>query len=332
MKSSLVRSRIAIVLVLCAAFALVATPASAVGRGPVPDKTVIATTVLSGMTEADARAAITSAVTVPPLAPVIATANGRAFSFDPTPVVKVDVEAILNDAYAASGTDTTTLSAKYAIDSAGIGAWVASVAAQTDKAAINARYAPGAKRLYLSGAASGLKTDVTAGTAVVQAVITVEVAAGGAAQPTVVIPVNVVYPVITGDTHGRVIMVILRERRLLLYNKGKVERTFRTAVGMRRYPTPTGTFKIIRKVKMPSWNNPGSAWAKSMPRYIKPGPGNPLGTRALYLNSSGIRIHGTNKLSSIGTAASHGCVRLARKDIELLYTLVPVGTQVFIVK
>jgi lipoprotein-anchoring transpeptidase ErfK/SrfK len=310
MKSSLVRSRIAIVLVLCAAFALVATPASAVGRGPVPDKTVIATTVLSGMTEADARAAITSAVTVPPLAPVIATANGRAFSFDPTPVVKVDVEAILNDAYAASGTDTTTLSAKYAIDSAGIGAWVASVAAQTDKAAINARYAPGAKRLYLSGAASGLKTDVTAGTAVVQAVITVEVAAGGAAQPT----------------------VILRERRLLLYNKGKVERTFRTAVGMRRYPTPTGTFKIIRKVKMPSWNNPGSAWAKSMPRYIKPGPGNPLGTRALYLNADGIRIHGTNKLSSIGTAASHGCVRLARKDIELLYTLVPVGTQVFIVK
>jgi L,D-transpeptidase ErfK/SrfK len=67
-----------------------------------------------------------------------------------------------------------------------------------------------------------------------------------------------------------------------------------------------------------------------MPSYIGPGPRNPLGTRALYLNASGIRIHGTNNSNSIGTAASHGCMRLRRADIEDLYPLVPIGTPVFI--
>jgi L,D-transpeptidase ErfK/SrfK len=68
-----------------------------------------------------------------------------------------------------------------------------------------------------------------------------------------------------------------------------------------------------------------------MPAYIPPGPNNPLGTRALYLNTSGIRIHGTSKRSSIGTAASHGCMRMLREDVEALYPLVPVGTKIHIV-
>lgn len=69
-----------------------------------------------------------------------------------------------------------------------------------------------------------------------------------------------------------------------------------------------------------------------MPRFIPPGPNNPLGTRALNLNVSGIRIHGTPNVASIGTAASHGCVRMVRRDIEELYELVDVGTRVLIVR
>ncbi len=69
-----------------------------------------------------------------------------------------------------------------------------------------------------------------------------------------------------------------------------------------------------------------------MPAYIPPGPTNPLGLRALYLNSPGIRIHGTYKTWTIGTAASHGCMRVANSQIVKLYPLVPVGTPVFIIK
>jgi lipoprotein-anchoring transpeptidase ErfK/SrfK len=68
-----------------------------------------------------------------------------------------------------------------------------------------------------------------------------------------------------------------------------------------------------------------------MPRSIAPGPTNPLGTRALNLTAPSIRFHGTTNIGSIGTAASHGCMRMRRPDIEDLYERVEVGTKVFII-
>jgi lipoprotein-anchoring transpeptidase ErfK/SrfK len=63
---------------------------------------------------------------------------------------------------------------------------------------------------------------------------------------------------------------------------------------------------------------------------IAPGPGNPLGTRAIYLNAPGIRIHGTYSTSSIGTYASHGCIRMYIEDSEELFELVDMGARVII--
>ena len=65
-----------------------------------------------------------------------------------------------------------------------------------------------------------------------------------------------------------------------------------------------------------------------MPASIPPGPGNPLGTRALNWNASGIRFHGTEATYSLGYNASHGCVRMAMPDVEQLYDLVEVGTPI----
>jgi lipoprotein-anchoring transpeptidase ErfK/SrfK len=128
------------------------------------------------------------------------------------------------------------------------------------------------------------------------------------------------------------IRIDLSERKLYLYSgDGALVKTYGVAVGMPKYPTPTGGFRIITKQRNPTWNPPDSAWAAGMGP-VPPGPGNPLGTRWMGLNSPGIGIHGTPTPSSIGTAASHGCIRMRIPDAEDLFDRVFVGTPVEIVK
>ncbi|HEX2030631.1 MAG TPA: L,D-transpeptidase, partial [Actinomycetota bacterium] len=98
------------------------------------------------------------------------------------------------------------------------------------------------------------------------------------------------------------------------------------------YPTPQGEWTIINKAENPTWINPApDGWGAGLPLSIPGGPSNPLGTRALYLDAPGIRIHGTADSGSVGTYASHGCVRMHRSDVEELYEIVPIGTAVHIV-
>jgi L,D-transpeptidase ErfK/SrfK len=87
---------------------------------------------------------------------------------------------------------------------------------------------------------------------------------------------------------------------------------------------------VIGKTKNPVWRNPHKPWSKDMPEYIPPGPGNPLGPRAIYLSAPLVRIHGTPSISSIGRAASHGCIRMYPWDVIDLYPYVSLGTPVSI--
>lgn len=127
------------------------------------------------------------------------------------------------------------------------------------------------------------------------------------------------------------VRVDLSERRLYLYSDGEVVKTYKVAVGMPRYPTPTGSFKIVGKAVDPTWTPPDSDWARGM-EPMGPGEGNPLGTRWMGLDSPGIGIHGTYESASIGTATSHGCIRMYLKEAEDLFERVFVGTPVEIVE
>jgi lipoprotein-anchoring transpeptidase ErfK/SrfK len=141
--------------------------------------------------------------------------------------------------------------------------------------------------------------------------------------------------VVTAETLDHLlgsIRIDLSERRLYLYGGGgELAKTYRVAVGMPAYPTPTGTFRIINKEVDPTWNPPDSPWAVGQDP-VPPGPGNPLGTRWMGLNSPGIGIHGTYASSSIGKAASHGCIRMLVREAEDLFGRIYVGTPVKIVK
>lgn len=118
--------------------------------------------------------------------------------------------------------------------------------------------------------------------------------------------------------------------RLNLYKGDKVIHTVNVAVGRPGYPTPNGHWKVVNKKSMPAWYNPHAGWSAGMPAVIPPGPSNPLGLRAMYLNASGIRIHGTASYYSIGSRASHGCIRVRNADILGLFPKVRVGTPVLI--
>jgi lipoprotein-anchoring transpeptidase ErfK/SrfK len=142
----------------------------------------------------------------------------------------------------------------------------------------------------------------------------------------------VVHPkaAVQSDSFGTIILVHTGENKLYLYKNGQIARTYDVATGQAAFPTPTGQFRIVSKQTNPTWRNPHSSWSTSMPETIGPGPTNPLGTHALALSASGILIHETPDVGSIGTSASHGCIRMRGGDELDLFNQVSTGTTVII--
>jgi lipoprotein-anchoring transpeptidase ErfK/SrfK len=138
-------------------------------------------------------------------------------------------------------------------------------------------------------------------------------------------------PKVTEAKLGKTIEVNLSTNRLTFYDGLKVRKVYPVATGQPSFPTPQGTWEVVYKRVSPTWTNPApDGWGAGMPKSIPPGPGNPLGTRAMSLNASGILIHGTYASYSIGSYASHGCIRMLLSDVEALYPQVPMGTPVLI--
>jgi lipoprotein-anchoring transpeptidase ErfK/SrfK len=127
-------------------------------------------------------------------------------------------------------------------------------------------------------------------------------------------------PGVAPATHHRKVIVSIPHRKLALVEDGQVKKIYAVAVGAQQSPSPTGSFEIRTRLVKPTYYRPGTV--------IPPGDSNPLGTRWIGLNTKGYGIHGTNVESSIGKAASHGCIRMHRNDLEELFATVQVGDQV----
>jgi lipoprotein-anchoring transpeptidase ErfK/SrfK len=140
-----------------------------------------------------------------------------------------------------------------------------------------------------------------------------------------------VAPVVAADAFTHVITINRSTNRLVLYDDGKLRRSFAVATGQAIYPTPRGTFHIVVKYRNPWWYPPtSSSWAQGL-KPVPPGPSNPLGTRWMGISSPGVGIHGTDAPTSIGYSVSHGCVRMQVPDAEWLFDHVDIGTTVHIV-
>ena len=119
--------------------------------------------------------------------------------------------------------------------------------------------------------------------------------------------------------------------RLRLFKRLKISKTYGVAVGLPAYPTPTGRYSIQNKQVNPAWTAPNSPWAGELAGTTTPGgsPSNPLRARWMGITGS-VGIHGTSQEYSIGSRASHGCIRMRVADVIDLYSRVPLGTPVLI--
>jgi lipoprotein-anchoring transpeptidase ErfK/SrfK len=120
----------------------------------------------------------------------------------------------------------------------------------------------------------------------------------------------------------RVLVISVPDRKLAVIEDGTVKKVYPVAVGKDSTPSPAGVFLVVDRVADPTYYHAG--------KVVPPGTANPLGTRWMGLSQKGYGIHGTNASHSIGKAASHGCIRMAKADIEELFSRAQVGDTVLI--
>ena len=216
-----------------------------------------------------------------------------------------------------------------ALSHASLGIFVDRVALVIDRPAHAARVVPAPAKLRIVPSRDGL--------AVRRAVLRRALVASllsPSQRRTVEVPTRVVQPRWTTASLGKrypTFIVVSRETfTLRLFKHLKLARTYRIAVGQAGLETPAGLYEINNKQVNPSWHVPLSAWAGDLAgRIIPPGPADPIKSRWMGF-WDGAGIHGTDQVSSIGSAASHGCIRMTIPDVEALYPLVPLHTPIYV--
>ncbi len=320
--------------------ATVAVADDYLAREVLPPGTIVAGIDLSNMTRAQARETLDAEVTAPLGEPITLRHGTTTFTLDAATMIEVDVDAMVDSAFAPRRTaalparvidrvtDRTagvSTDLRVTLDEQALDRWLSATAASIETTPADAAIALEDGAVVFLPSRVGITLDTTATAEALRDALT----SGRRVVDATTIRAE---PTVSESKLGPAILVDISERKLYLYERGSLSKTYGVAVGTPSHPTPRGEFEITLKRYMPTWSNPGSAWAASMPQTIGPGPSNPLGTRALNLDAPGIRIHGTSADYSIGTAASHGCMRMHRWDIEDLYERVDVGTPVFIVR
>src|SRR5882672_2165237 len=154
----------------------------------------------------------------------------------------------------------------------------------------------------------------------------------------VVVPTQFILPAAPHEG----VVVNIAAMRIFYYpphKKGEPQVVITHPIGIGKvgWKTPEGVTKIVRRQKDPTWRVPVSVLKEHkengevLDRVIGPGPDNPLGKHAFYLDWPSYLIHGTNKPAGVGLRSSHGCIRLYPEDIAVLFEMAPVGTQVRVV-
>lgn len=209
--------------------------------------------------------------------------------------------------------------------------WARDVADEVERKPRNARLRIGLKKIRARGSRKGRELDAEGTERIVK-----EAYEGGLSQTRVLKQsVSSVKPKVTYKTlrkrHSTVLTVSKREFKIRLFKNFKVVKSYGVAIGQPAYPTPSGRYRIQNKQVNPVWSVPNSPWAGELAGTTVQGgtAQNPLKARWMGI-VNGVGIHGTGQEWSIGTRASHGCIRMRVADVIALYKRVPVGTTIVI--
>ncbi len=207
--------------------------------------------------------------------------------------------------------------------------FVRHVAAGVDREPVNAHVDPAADSLEVVAGESGRKLRDVLLTRQLNAAVL-----NAGADHTIAARTHSISPEVTkSEVAARYPSYLTLDRgsfTLRLWEHLKLAKSYTVAVGQEGLETPEGLYHIQEKQENPSWHVPDSAWAGDLAgQVIPPGPEDPIKARWMAI-FEGAGIHGTEETESLGSAASHGCVRMSIPDVEELYDRVEVGTPIYI--
>ncbi len=329
-----------VLLLLLSAFAFDKARANTVGQGVTAGGVDI-----SGLSKDEAKQKLEDEVQAPLARPLKISYEGKVVKLTPrVSGVHVDTDAMVDEALersnsgffvasavkSAAGVDrNVTVATKVTYDEDGVNKFVAKVKKEYDRDPIDAK---------ISYSATGIgEVDAKPGLAVKKRRLTNEIV-DRLQNPTTArkirVPVKTKKAKVTrsqlASKFGTIIIVDRGHFKLRLYKKLKLKKTYGIAVGQSGLETPAGLYSVTDKQVNPAWHVPTSAWAGDLAgKTIPPGPGNPIVARWIGL-VDGVGIHGTDAPGSIGSAASHGCIRMIPAQVIDLYDRVPMGTPVYI--
>lgn len=341
-KASLVTLATLIVLLVGGAIGVYAYDSSR--EDVIADGVTVGGVDLGGMTADEARAALRFEIRKPLEKPIRVSARGERFELSPRQAkVRTDLDAMVDDALAESrdgnvvsrtvrdltgGTVDAEIPARVRYSRAAVDELVTRVQQETEQEAQDAEVVPSGGGLRKVAARTGI--DVGGEQLTQDLVSELE-------SPThdrrVKAVVRRVKPEVTqGELANRYPHYLTVDRgsfTLNYYRDLELVESYTIAVGRVGFDTPSGLYEIQNKAVDPAWSVP--EWGGRLAGQVIPGgtAQNPLKERWLGIYD-GAGIHGTDDVASLGTAASHGCIRMAIPEVIELYDRVPVGAPIYI--
>jgi hypothetical protein len=314
-------------------------------KGKIADGVTIAGVDVGGMSEAEAKRAVRRQLLVPLRHSLRVGYDGQSWVL-PGETLKVyadlnraveEAEAAGRDAflpsrlvrYVSGGSVDENVPAGITYSQVAVNRFVRHVADAVDREPQNADVSPAADSLEVVPAKNGRKLRDDLLTKQLNAAVL-----NASADHTIAARTHFLEPEVTSSEVAAEYPSYLTLDRgtftLRLWKNLKLAKAYTVAVGQEGLETPEGLYHIQEKQENPSWHVPNSAWAGDLAgQVIPPGPEDPIKARWMGI-FEGAGIHGTEETESLGSAASHGCVRMSIPDVEELYDQVEVGTPIFI--
>jgi lipoprotein-anchoring transpeptidase ErfK/SrfK len=292
-----------------------------------------------------ARKIIEEQVVAPLKQPVVVSYEGNDYTLSPKQLHQhADVDGMVQEAidrsrqgsildrvsrYASGGEVDANLEPRVGYDKAEVKDFVHELAAKIDQEAVDATVVPSGGRLRQEAGKPGRSVDERQMTAAIN-----HAARSPGRDDTIPAVVETTKPEINkkdlAQAYPRYVYIDRGSYTLRFYSHLRLKRSYTIAVGQQGLETPAGLYHALDKQVNPSWHVPNSAWAGDLAgQVIPPGPSDPLKARWIGI-FDGAGIHGTDDIGSLGSAASHGCVRMSIADVIDLYDRVEVGDPIYV--